>query len=42
MMSRIDPAIEQFLLVAIFKMAITIPLKFNIVRYHHAIWYEGR
>jgi hypothetical protein len=28
------PDIEQFLLVAIFKMATTIRLKFNIVRYH--------
>jgi hypothetical protein len=28
------PDIEQFLLVAIFKMATTIPQKFNIVRYH--------
>jgi hypothetical protein len=29
------PDIEQFLLVAIFKMATTILQKFNIVRYHH-------
>jgi hypothetical protein len=28
------PDIEQFLPVAIFKMAATIPQKFNIVRYH--------
>jgi hypothetical protein len=28
------PDIEKFLLVAIFKMATTIPQKFNIVRYH--------
>jgi hypothetical protein len=29
------PDIEQFLLVAIFKMATTISQKFNIVQYHH-------
>jgi hypothetical protein len=28
------PDIEKFLLVAIFKMATTIPQKFNIVQYH--------
>jgi hypothetical protein len=28
------PNIEKFLLVAIFKMATTIPHKFNIVRFH--------
>jgi hypothetical protein len=33
------PDIEQFLLVAIFKMAATIPHKFNIVRFQrHLIW----
>ena len=33
MMSRIDSDIEQFLPVDIFKMAATIPHKFNIVRF---------
>jgi hypothetical protein len=33
-MSRLIPDIEKFLPVAIFKMAATIPQKFNIVRYH--------
>ena len=33
MMSRIDSDIEKFLPVAIFKMATTIPQKFNIVRF---------
>jgi hypothetical protein len=31
------PDIEQFLLVALFKMAATISQKFNIVRYHHIL-----
>jgi hypothetical protein len=30
----LSPDIEQFLLVAIFKMTATISQKFNIVRYH--------
>jgi hypothetical protein len=33
--SELIPDIEQFLLVAIFKMATTIPQTFNIVQYHH-------
>jgi hypothetical protein len=38
-MSRIDSYIEKFLPVAIFKMATTIPHKFNIVRFQ---WHSGR
>jgi hypothetical protein len=33
------PDIEQFLLVAIFKMATTISQKINIVLYHHNLWW---
>jgi hypothetical protein len=33
----LSPVIEQFLLVAIFKMATTISQKFNIVRNHNLI-----
>jgi multisubunit Na+/H+ antiporter MnhE subunit len=39
LMSGINPGhhyhIEKFLLITIFKMAVTISQKFNIVRYHH-------
>ena len=37
--SELIPDIEQFLLVAIFKMATTISQKFNIVRYHQNLTY---
>jgi hypothetical protein len=35
------PDIEKFLPVAIFKMATTIPQKFNIVRYHQNLIFEN-
>jgi hypothetical protein len=36
------PDIEKFLPVAIFKMATTIPLKINIVRYHqNLMWVDN-
>jgi hypothetical protein len=38
--SMLIPEIEQFLLVAIFKMATTIPQKFNIVRYDQNLIYK--